>query len=186
MDRLLTRHGVCDCFAMAACMQAALRIAISDTGSPDFQEDSMRPAIALTVSDDCPAQLHMFSQNGPAVWFLGRGLRYSFSDGPIAFQHLPAPLHVHDRAPQDKGPRSGQPVGHVRQRPADRQTSGQPAAPEEVDLGACMSCILQEGDEVSVGPVVIRVSLESSAPTYDAAAAQCRCYLALALLNLPR
>ena len=89
----------------------------------------MRPAIALTVSDDCPAQLrYVFTKRTCCLVGRAEDCDIHFPMDPlhssISRHHCMFTIQAPRIRVRDLGSLSGTYI----QRPADRQTSGQPAA----------------------------------------------------------
>jgi eukaryotic-like serine/threonine-protein kinase len=124
----------------------------------------MSPAIILTVADGCPTpQRYAFTKR--AYCLVGRAedcdirfpmdaLHSCVSRHHCLFTIEPPLIEVRDLGSLTGTYVNGRLIGK-------RFVSQQR---EEVDLHACTSCTLHEGDEVRIGPVVIVVGREGAVP----------------------
>jgi len=125
------------------------------------------PAITLTITNGCPLkEHHVFTERGRCL--VGRAedcdIRFptdlwhsSISRHHCLFTIDPPHIEVRDLGSLNGTQVNGRPIG---QRPADQ-------AREEVDLRAFEDWALEEGDEVRIGPVILRVGQEAEMPASE-------------------
>lgn len=125
----------------------------------------MRPSVVtLTITNGCPPR-DRYTLMEPARYLLGRGadcdIRFPTDlwHSNISRHHCLFTIDPPNIEVRDLGSLTGT---YVNGRRIGQRRAEQPR--EEVDLREFPSCPLEEGDEVRVGPTVLRVGREAAVP----------------------